>query len=106
MYFPKLVTIKYKFEGHIYKSTYVHDVPDINRSIKDIKCGIHSGFPICCISFYSFLWRPVLIRYPLLRSWHDALERDKGPGYIRCPLCMLRRHIVDVKECVCHMSNS
>lgn len=33
--------------------------------LHDVECGLHSGFPLCCIFYYVFLWQPY---YHLLKG--------------------------------------
>jgi len=68
----------------------------------DIECGLHSGFPYCCIAFYTFVWYPLFCeRAPAgtsLRRWYFDWRADCD-GYIRCPACKLSGRRVHPREC-------
>ena len=64
----------------------------------DWNCGRHSGFPMCCILWYLGPWQLIIFRTPWMWKWYWAL----GDGnYVRCPICLLRKHQVEMKECDC-----
>ncbi len=62
--------------------------------IGDVRCGLHSGFPRCCIRFFIGTW---------VRMSEDErgphLDSDPEAGYVRCPACVASGHRVQVKPC-------
>jgi hypothetical protein len=75
---------------------------DIDSMAKHITCGLHSGIPLCCISFFIFFWNGNIDRPGKL---FDMVRKDKNSNYIRCPLCIKRNHIIKVKPCNCGVKN-
>src|SRR5262249_7406902 len=78
-----------------------------------IECGLHSGFPRCCVLFFVGVYWPLaelayhagveIARWPLA-SYRAAIDAACGierPGYIPCPSCLLARNFVTVKDCHC-----
>lgn len=65
----------------------------MNKIIQEIKCGLHSGFPWCCVSYFILIWRwvPNSIR---------IFNLDQV-GYIRCPFCETIERKIEVKPCDC-----
>lgn len=85
------------------------------RAHIDVKCGACSGLPVCCVTFMSFVWSPAFMRWgtrmvagkllqkpkatmPFLLRWYPQW-RHKRWGYVPCPLCLLRKHRVEVHVC-------
>jgi hypothetical protein len=80
---------------------------------KSFECGVHSGFPTCCIVFYLTrkIWMTELEneRYnSLIRQKRYYVYNDVGaidkivPSYIPCPRCLELNHFVtDIKACDC-----
>jgi hypothetical protein len=59
-----------------------------------IRCGLHSGFPRCCIRFFLGPWARML----------DVAERRRyldvcDAGYVRCPDCIASGRRVQVLAC-------
>lgn len=64
--------------------------------IREIKCGIHSGIPKCCIRFYLSIWLPICRLSksdPFFATLKDArmelFDIDSKAFYIQCPSCLL-----------------
>lgn len=67
---------------------------------KTIECGLHSGFPPCCVAFYV-----------TQKMWMDNIEQDaynkriykknNSYGYVPCPDCLKSGNKVIVIECDC-----
>jgi len=64
---------------------------------RDIICGLHSGFPPCCVKFFVTKW-----------IWNVGSKNSNkyfekivlaGPWYIPCPKCLKNKTFVPVKEC-------
>lgn len=66
---------------------------------RDIRRGRCSGFPLCCVLFYSFMWSPsIKIEknkvvapfhkiYSRIMLWRKSLTKQKNSlGYVPCPL--------------------
>jgi hypothetical protein len=94
-------------------------------AVRIVECGLHSGFPLCCIMFYVKIWAPWNSTLPdvceeanfnltkmqsILRRINPALERASeqqwayleqfgNHGYVRCPSCILSGKVVKVKAC-------
>lgn len=92
-------------------------VTDIH-ALKDITCGMHSGFPKCCILFFISVWRHYMYMLydldtlpertyrrsqALFTEFQEMLEAQGigRAGYIPCPRCQLEKNIVKVKTCNC-----
>lgn len=71
-----------------------------------IRCGLHSGFPPCCVSYFVNVWVPNggtvagMGRTMAVRAHARALQRARV-GYIPCPSCLAQRRIVRVRSCRC-----
>ncbi|SRR5713226_10303603 len=89
---------------------------DFQRNSKMFECGRHSGFPLCCILWYIYIWTPLYVswelshyRYSFTRLYHflmdkigrwrkvthtyteedgAVVENETGYGRIPCPLCL------------------
>src|SRR6266480_1449406 len=55
-----------------------------------VKCGIHSGYPSCCISYYVSL------------GDNQASKVGAINGYVPCPYCRKTGNIVTPKSCDCY----
>ncbi len=81
-----------------------------------IECGLHSGFPYCCIIFFTMVWKPMMHElydndgyfvstseiYNNYRRMLDSYKDKNGHiGYVPCPACFLERNFVKVKQCDC-----
>jgi len=78
----------------------------VRRFRADIACGLHSGFPRCCIAFFVRFWRQRKVGKYGLRFWYHYMNGQArflgvSPGYIMCPHCVFTRNIVQVKKCTC-----
>lgn len=95
-----------------------------NDILEHITCGLHSGFPECCIFYYLTCYLPVIELnttrneinfdeynnhisvifdqeiYELYQRLYK-LDNDYYVGYIRCPSCILVNKRVEVKSCNC-----
>jgi hypothetical protein len=80
----------------------------LRRFLLDIRAGKCSGFPNCCIVFYSTAWklmfgdqRQSLYEKPKWRSdmilWYH--EKAGHSGYVPCPLCIMSGARVRVNLC-------
>ena len=72
-----------------------------------IECGLHSGYPRCCVLFYVKFW------WPYHAAWHAGRADLSGvapyrqtldalkirAGYVPCPACALAENIVVPKPC-------
>jgi len=75
-----------------------------------LKCGLHSGFPWCCILWFVFIWWPFMVsnlpnflgkRY---QKWYRSRYKAFGvfgPQRIPCPFCALIRREAKVIKCDC-----
>jgi hypothetical protein len=69
--------------------------------------GRCSGFPSCCIAFYSTGWRilfgsslvPVQLKHPWRRKVIRWYIEASDAGYVPCPLCMISGARVKVRRC-------
>lgn len=78
---------------------------------RHIRCGWHSGLPLCCIIFFVFFWLPLFgLRYFILENegrivrWLKWITRRWPPKkekyqYVACPLCVLLGRKVQIKVC-------
>lgn len=56
--------------------------------------GLHSNFPVCCILFFIIVWPHIWTNRTLSKPF-------RGAGYVRCPLCIIRRRTIMVRHCPC-----
>jgi|ETNvirnome_2_300_1030623.scaffolds.fasta_scaffold04633_11 hypothetical protein len=69
--------------------------------VDDWDCGKHSNIPRCCILWYIGPWQKIMMKVPKLwRMYYTTNETDKVE-YIRCPVCIVRDHMVLLKDCKC-----
>lgn len=67
-----------------------------------VECGLHSGFPLCCVAWYAGPWRWLCARgrerfgylfrlfiRDAYHLWRDGTE-EEHVGYVQCPLCKAR----------------
>jgi len=98
-------------------------------TIHNVDCGIHSGFPPCCITFFAKGWDRWILAYSTLRAHGetreqllaraDPLQREAllamdsyrdmpllgaRVGYIPCPRCALLRDFVSPLRCRGHLT--
>lgn len=68
------------------------------RLFKDVRCGFHSGIPVCCIAWWVLIWR-----WLPFRLWRAYLFHVPWPvTHIPCPICLSRDQIVrPVRKCGC-----
>jgi hypothetical protein len=87
----------------------------LKKNYKSLRCGLHSGFPLCCIAFYMLFWQWLhyknwfgrflhklfFSKYWNFIHYHDRYNNSyaRGAGYIQCPLCSMSGYSVVVKEC-------
>jgi hypothetical protein len=62
-----------------------------------IGCGLHSGFPPCCIRFFI-----ETDGRPLDRHYKIAMEAARPLGYLPCPVCLREKRFVEVRRCNCN----
>lgn len=81
----------------------VNDIVIMNR----IECGLHSGFPLCCVVFFVKVWGPFVMDVDdadraLSESYHAWLSNmECSVGYVPCPKCVIDETFVKVKSCDC-----
>jgi hypothetical protein len=66
------------------------------------RCGLHSGFPKCCIRFFVKTWimgSHADIRVHAVKMLSSAASMGKWWGYIPCPDCCLKHEPVEVLRC-------
>ena len=95
-----------------------------------IECGLHSGFPVCCIEFWVKTYKPIVTIADSLNAhgetFAELLNRASplqaaamgamghhgkivelaglSPGYIPCPRCLVERKLVKVRKCDWHLT--
>lgn len=83
-----------------------------NTLEQDIRCGKHSGFPDCCIKFYTTDWERIIIllnkgnkeehkNYVKRMSEKAKMNGKSQWGYIPCPDCLEKENFVETKQCLC-----
>lgn len=67
-----------------------------------VDCGIHSGFPACCVRFYvtKFAW----MKRERRQSYGDKVvecgtKNGISYGYVPCPACLKKNNVVKVLPC-------
>jgi hypothetical protein len=66
------------------------------------RCGLHSGFPKCCIRFFVPSWMlgsHEQIRVHATKLVSSAARMGKWWGYIPCPECCLKEEPIEVLPC-------
>lgn len=80
----------------------------LRRLSLDVRMGHCSGFRPCCIAFFTLVWSPVargsvdehcVIHRGRLHQWYWDLLLSTHVQYVPCPLCLLRRDYVDLRQC-------
>lgn len=67
---------------------------------ENVECGLHSGFPFCCIFWYVTLWCWFVVKWPWLRNHYHNWNRHDWACYVTCPLCkILKRKPARVRAC-------
>ena len=73
---------------------------DLLHIREDIICGLHSGFPPCCIKFYitKWIWN---IRSKYNKEHWKKIRRVRCAKvhYIPCPKCLKDKTFIKVKRC-------
>ena len=78
-----------------------------------VECGLHSGFPTCCIEFFVTVWHPWMLTNPrvlspdarrVMKTYETTIRRDVAPGYVPCPSCLEARRFVTPRKCDWHLS--
>src|SRR5262245_51195025 len=68
-----------------------------------IECGLHSGIPRCCVTFYVTAWCPMwdANAFDLLADYRQLLDRRRC-GFVACPACLLAGKRLMLKRCTCY----
>jgi len=66
-----------------------------------VECGRHSGIPECCINWFIGPWRAVLTFGEEWAAYWKKNNKDEGVEYIRCPECIKKSIVADLKGCDC-----
>jgi hypothetical protein len=86
-----------------------------DRTIQWVDCGLHSGFPPCCITFFVKTWAPLHLHRKAsktdrvaMKEYRDAMlllikRGELEHGYVPCPDCFRDRRFVVVQECSRHL---
>jgi len=72
--------------------------------IHDIRCGIHSGIPACCIAFFVGHWAHGFSEDKQAQyiTRHRKKLREAGlMGYVACPDCLETKNFTTLKPCAC-----
>lgn len=81
-------------------------------TMETIECGLHSGFPRCCIAFFVKTWRLLFVAINQAprgegararRGYNAYLRQTRGTNYVPCPNCLSKRRFVNVKACDCEV---
>lgn len=80
---------------------------DWRDGFHQLKNGIHSEIPLCCIIFFITEWYPWKMAYTTPRHPHERdmraagvyAERTTPPRYVPCPDCLARHHFVEIHTC-------
>ena len=79
--------------------------------LASLKCGIHSGFPFCCIIFYIVIYRPLYkSKFSVKQNELWRLYSNKIPeisfGRIPCPYCiMFDKNPKEANDCNCYFAS-
>lgn len=68
--------------------------------MRDIRYGLHSRIPVCCILWFVTLW-PLLFKTEAAGTYWRWMEEMRGGGmeYIPCPFCILMGRVKEIKSC-------
>lgn len=87
-----------------------------DRTIQWVDCGLHSGFPPCCIAFFVKTWAPLHLYRKASKTDRAAMKEysyalillvkrgEIEDGYVPCLDCFRDRRFVDVRECSRHLN--
>lgn len=77
---------------------------EVSRAEVDLRCGLHSGIPRCCIAWFVSCWRfwPGA-RFNTYYKIVQLSEELHGIAFdhIPCPLCIVRGREDGVLDCAC-----
>ena len=70
------------------------------RPRHDIRCGLKSNIPLCCILFFLVFWQIIFIfvHFSIVRkfvSWYPP----EPCGYVPCVFCVIRKSFRKVHDC-------
>ena len=96
----------------------IGDLTPDDTAIHLVECGLHSGFPPCCVAFFVQVWWPTHMmegRSPKLREtralmsdYRRVLDRQRKDhsqlSYIPCPKCVLTKKFVTMRRCSRHFT--
>jgi hypothetical protein len=72
----------------------------LNKIKIDISCGIHSGFPPCCVKFFVTKWVWHRFHKSNNKHWDNIRAIDSFDiNYIPCPKCLKNKTFVKLKKC-------
>ena len=66
-----------------------------------VECGRHSGIPECCIIWFTGPWKTVRTFGEEWAAYWIKNNNIEGVDYIRCPECIDKSIVVDIKGCDC-----
>lgn len=72
------------------------------RSLFTINCGLHSGFPECCVVFHTltYSWNPASEEFA--HHYYNVGNSPQRAGHIQCPACILKGKVDPlVRKCRC-----
>lgn len=88
-----------------------------DATIRMVDCGLHSGFPACCVVFFVEVWWPANAiqqsrhaRRSLRKQARAATDNYRdvffplGVDYVPCPSCARARTFVSSRPCGAHLS--
>jgi hypothetical protein len=75
-----------------------YDIPDYMDRAHEIECGLHSGYPVCCVAFFVLVWH----EWSELQRGSYMAGLKKSPGYVPCPRCLKAKTFVSGRPCACH----
>ena len=69
---------------------------------QDLRCGLHSGIPWCCILFFTTVWwnKANVFPMPWVRWYFLTLAKSEAE-YVQCPWCLVRRRVDSIRSCQC-----
>lgn len=79
-----------------------------NDPLSDLRCGLYSGFPICCIRFYIESWSRYYPNEEKRTAYWKLIDKTirvkkfKIFGRIPCPECLIKGFPIKPKPCKNH----
>ncbi len=92
-------TLRYRYVNPS-KDVLSRVVGSVSHVTKTLACGLHSGFPPCCVAFFLMLAASPEHVSDEYREWFRGLS-GRVFGYIPCPYHALWGKSIEARVCEC-----